>query len=173
MTTCPFCSFTNIEGVDTCEKCGQALTGLPTDASSSSSLEKELLSNQISSLNPKPPQVVAPKVSVREVIDMMVENSIGCVLVVENGQIQGIFTERDAVLKLNTDYQSMLERRVEEFMTPNPQTLTMDAKIAFAIQRMDQGGYRHLPIVDAKGTPIGVISVRDILAYLTGTMTGS
>jgi CBS domain-containing protein len=62
---------------------------------------------------------------------------------------------------------------VEEFMTPNPQTLTPDAKIAFAIQRMDQGGYRHLPIVDAQGTPIGVISVRDILAYLTGTMTGS
>ena len=172
MTTCPFCSFTNIEGVDTCEECGQALTGLQT-GTSSSSLEKELLSNQISSLNPKPPQVVAPKVSIREVIDMMVENSLGCVLIVENGQIQGIFTERDAVLKLNTDYQSMLERRVEEFMTPNPQTLTMDAKIAFAIQRMDLGGYRHLPIVDAEGTPIGVISVRDILAYLTGTMTGS
>ena len=172
MTNCPFCSFTNIEGVDTCEMCGQALTGLHMNASPSR-LEVQLLSDQISSLNPKSPHVVAPKASVREVIDKMVEHSIGCVLVVEDGQIQGVFTERDAVLKLNTDYQSMLERPVDEFMTPNPQTLAPDAKIAFAIQRMDQGGYRHLPIVDAKGTPVGVISVRDILAYLTGTMTGS
>ena len=172
MTTCPFCSFKNIEGVDTCEMCGQALTGLHINASPSS-LEEQLLSVPISSLNPRSPLVVAPKVSVREVVEMMVEQSIGCVLVVEDGQIQGIFTERDAVLKLNIDYQSMLERRVEEFMTPNPQTLTPDAKIAFAIQRMDQGGYRHLPIVDAQDHPIGVISVRDILAYLTGTMTGS
>jgi len=172
MTTCPFCSFANIEGVDTCEMCGQALTGLHMNTSPSR-LEVQLLSDKISSLNPKPPQVVAPKASLREVIDIMVEHSIGCVLVVQDGQIQGVFTERDAILKLNTDYQSMLERRVEEFMTPNPQTLAPDAKIAFAIQRMDQGGYRHLPIVDAQGTPVGVISVRDILAYLTGTMTGS
>lgn len=172
MTTCPFCSFANIEGVDTCEMCGQALTGLHMNASPSR-LEVQLLSDQISSLNPKSPHVVAPKASIREVIDIMVEYSIGCVLVVEDGQIQGVFTERDAVLKLNTDYQSMLERPVDEFMTPNPQTLAPDAKIAFAIQRMDQGGYRHLPIVDAQGTPVGVISVRDILAYLTGTMTAS
>ena len=172
MTTCPFCSFANIEGVDTCEMCGQALTGLHMNASPSR-LEVQLLSDQISSLNPKSPHVVAPKASIREVIDIMVEHSIGCVLVVEDGQIQGVFTERDAVLKLNTDYQSMLERPVDEFMTPNPQTLAPDAKIAFAIQRMDQGGYRHLPIVDAQGTPVGVISVRDILAYLTGTMTVS
>jgi CBS domain-containing protein len=172
MTTCPFCSFVNIEGVDTCEMCGQALTGLHMNASPSR-LEVQLLSDKISSLNPKSPQVVAPKASIREVIDIMVEHSIGCVLVVEDDQIQGVFTERDAILKLNADYQSMLERPVDEFMTPNPQTLAPDAKIAFAIQRMDQGGYRHLPIVDAQGTPVGVISVRDILAYLTGTMTVS
>lgn len=172
MTTCPFCSFTNIEGVDTCEMCGQALTDLHL-ADPPSSLEKQLLSDKISSLHPKTPVVVAPTVSVRDVINMMVEHSIGCVLVVEDGKIQGVFTERDAVLKLNVDYQSMLDKHVKEFMTRNPQTLVLDAKIAFAIQRMDQGGYRHLPIVDAQDHPIGIISVRDILAYLTGTMSGN
>ena len=172
MTTCPFCSFTNIEGVDTCERCGQALTDLNL-AKPPSNLEEQLLTDQISSLDPKSPLVVAPTVSVRDVINMMVEHSIGCVLVVEDGKIQGVFTERDAVLKLNVDYQSMLDKHVKEFMTRNPQTLTLDAKIAFAIQRMDQGGYRHLPIVDAQDHPIGIISVRDILAYLTGTMSGT
>tara|TARA_B100000809_G_scaffold228363_1_gene241312 strand:- start:1106 stop:1624 length:519 start_codon:yes stop_codon:yes gene_type:complete len=172
MTKCPFCSFTNIEGMDICEMCGQALTDLHR-ANPSSSIEEQLLSDPISSLHPKSPLVVTPTVSVRDVVNMMVEHSIGCVLVVDNGNIQGVFTERDAILKLNTDYQSMLDRPVEDFMTANPQTLTLDAKIAFAIQRMDQGGYRHLPIVDAKDTPIGIISIRDILTYLTSAMSGN
>jgi CBS domain-containing protein len=171
MTTCPFCSFTNIEGSDTCDQCGQTLTDLHL-ADPTSRLERQLLSDHLSALDPKAPLVVAPTVAVREVIDLMVENSIGCVLVVEDDKIQGVFTERDALLKLNTDYQALLDNPVTDFMTPNPQTLTLDAKIAFAVQRMDQGGYRHLPIVDAEGAPIGVISVRDILAYLTNTMAG-
>ena len=47
----------------------------------------------------------------------------------------------------------------------------MDAKIAFAVQRMDLGGYRHLPIVDREGQLSGIISVRDILEYLTERMS--
>ena len=52
-------------------------------------------------------------------------------------------------------------------MTPNPQTLRLDAKIAFALQRMDLGGFRHVPVVSRHNEPVGVISVRDILDYLT------
>jgi CBS domain-containing protein len=46
-----------------------------------------------------------------------------------------------------------------------------DAKIAFAVQRMDLGGFRHLPIVQQQGDLIGVISARDILQYLTDVMS--
>ena len=55
-------------------------------------------------------------------------------------------------------------------MTPNPQTLVADAKIAFAVHRMDLGGYRHLPIVDERGELVGIISARDILRHLTENM---
>ena len=55
-------------------------------------------------------------------------------------------------------------------MTPNPQTLVANAKIAFAVQRMDLGGYRHLPIVGEAGELVGIISARDILRHLTDVM---
>ncbi len=51
-------------------------------------------------------------------------------------------------------------------MTPNPETVAPADVLAFALGKMDAGGYRHLPVVDA-GRPVGVISVRDILRHLT------
>jgi CBS domain-containing protein len=55
-------------------------------------------------------------------------------------------------------------------MTKNVQSLPPTAKIAFAVHRMDQGGYRHVPVIDENGKPLGVFSVRDILRYLTKKM---
>ena len=56
-------------------------------------------------------------------------------------------------------------------MTPNPQTLVADAKIAFAVQRMDLGGYRHLPVVGQQGELVGIISAHDIIRHLTDNLT--
>jgi len=55
-------------------------------------------------------------------------------------------------------------------MTPDPQTLPCDAKVAFAVQRMDVGGYRHVPLVAPHGVVSEIVSVRDILKYLTDRM---
>lgn len=171
MTLCPSCGATNIEGVDNCELCGQSLTDLAANTTVSV-LEQQLVSEEIRALKPTTPIVVAPTATVREVIQLMVDKSIGCVLIVEDGKLVGVFSERDVLLKLNVDYEQFLDQPVSDFMTPDPQTLVADSKIAFAVQRMDLGGYRHLPIVESDGTLIGMISVRDILNYLTNAMSG-
>ena len=101
----------------------------------------------------------------------MVEHGIGCVVVADNNLPLGIFSERDALRKINTEALGLAVRPVCEFMTPKPQTLVADAKIAFAVQRMVLGGYRHLPIVGEKGELIGIISARDILRHLTDSMS--
>jgi CBS domain-containing protein len=82
----------------------------------------------------------------------------------------GIFSERDALRKLGARAAEQSGRPVSELMTPNPQTLVADAKIAFAVHRMDLGGYRHVPIVDQQGELTGIISARDILRHLTDSM---
>ena len=169
MVLCPYCCTENIEGEDECAECGQPLdhTHLPPP---SSEVERSLLRDRIGVLVPKRPITVAPATPVGDVLRLMVERRIGCVVVAEGNRPIGIFSERDALRKINSEAAGLAARPVREFMTPNPQTLVADAKIAFAVQRMDLGGYRHLPIVGERGELVGIISARDILRHLTDNM---
>jgi CBS domain-containing protein len=170
MISCPYCDHENIEGVDVCDQCGQPLSDLhlsdPTTV-----VERSLLRDRVSILWPSPPIVVSPETKVSDVLQLLVDREIGCVFIVaEDQKVTGVFSERDALLRLNTQAGSYKNRPIADFMTPNPQSLAADAKVAFAVHCMDLGGYRHIPIVDAEGRVTGVISARDILRYLTEKM---
>jgi CBS domain-containing protein len=169
MIVCPYCGCENIKGADDCADCGQPLDDAHL-APPSSEVERSLLGDRISALAPKRPITVAPTTSVGDVLRLMVQHRIGCVVVADGDQPLGIFSERDALRKLNTEAPELAARPIGEFMTPRPQTLLADAKIAFAVQRMDLGGYRHLPIVGRQGELVGIISARDILRHLTDAM---
>lgn len=164
MPLCPFCGASNIEGADECVECGQSLSDLSTPRSASV-IERGLYKDRIRMLWPRKPVAVAPSESVGEVLKILVNNTIGCVVVTENDRVTGIFTERDAILKLGVQASELSAQPISDFMTSNPQTLTVDDKIVFALQRMDLGGYRHVPLVDDRGALVGIISVRDILQY--------
>ena len=166
MIYCPVCDTENIEGVDACEACGQSLsdTHLPEPATA---VERALLRDRVWELSPRPAYSVSPSTPVRDVLTSMAEKRIGCVVVVEEGRVAGIFTERDALLKINTQAAELGGHPVSEFMTAAADTLRPASKIAFAVHRMDLGGYRHVPIVNEDEQLVGVISVRDILRYLT------
>jgi CBS domain-containing protein len=169
MISCPYCGSENIEGVDDCEECGQSLDDMHL-APPQSDLERSLLGDRVSALAPKHPVTAAASTPVGEVMRLMVERKIGCVVVVDCDRPVGIFSERDALRKIDPEAPDVAARPVSEFMTPNPQTLVTDAKIAFAVQRMDLGGYRHLPVVGERGNLVGIISARDILRHLTDNM---
>ena len=171
MIVCPYCSGENIEGVDLCDECGQPLSESHL-APPSNEVEQGLLQDRVSVLDPKTPLTVKPSTPVREVLNLMVERKIGCVVVADGPKPLGIFSERDALRKLNARAAELGSQPVSKFMTANPQTLVAHAKIAYAVQRMDLGGYRHLPIVDDEGKLLGIISARDIINYLTSKMTG-
>ena len=166
MTVCPFCDYENIEGADVCQNCQQPLSDEYLQ-DPRTAVERGLLSDRVEALGPKDPITVTPDVAIGEVVRMMVDRSIGCVLVVQDNQIAGVFSERDAPLKLNTEFAQVRDRPVSEFMTSKVEKLDSRAKIAFAVQRMDLGSFRHVPIVDASGKPTGVVSARDILHYVT------
>ena len=171
MILCPYCDHEVIEGADECDECGQPLTDLhrPLPASE---VELSLLTDRLYSYTSKRPMVISPTMPVREVLRLLVDNRIGCLLVVEQGKLVGIFTERDVLMKLNDRAAELGDRPVSQFMTETVQSLPATAKIAFALHRMDLGGYRHVPIVDDEGRPIGIFSVRDMLNYLTRKMAG-
>lgn len=159
---CPDCSHDNIAGVDLCEACGQPLVNVePTG----SDLEESISRHSISVLQTKPPLTVSSATTVREAVDTLVKGKQGCVLVVDNDELSGIFSERDLLNKVSEDI-SGLDRPVSDFMTRNPEMLTKLDSIAYALHTMDLGGYRHIPISNKAGKAIGIVSIRDILRFL-------
>lgn len=96
----------------------------------------------------------------------MNERRVGVALIVQNGKLAGIFTERDVLKKVAGVPMELEKTAVSKVMTADPFTLPEDCSIAFALHHMSSEGYRHLPLVKPDRTPVGVVGVRDIVAYL-------
>jgi CBS domain-containing protein len=126
-------------------------------------LDQRMIREPIRLLQPRPPLALGPSATVADAVRTMREHRVGCVLVVEGSRLVGILTERDLLLKLEEAEGS---RAVAQLMTPDPEVLSPDDPIVYALNKMSVGGFRHIPLVDAAGTPVGVISVKDIVDYL-------
>jgi len=126
-------------------------------------IDRQTLRQPIGVLHPRLPLTLEVDRPLREAVELMREHRVGCVLVVEGGRLVGIVTERDLLLKLDT---ADLTKPVANLMTADPDVLSADDPIAYALNRMADGGYRHVPLVDAEGRPTGIVSVRDVVQYL-------
>jgi CBS domain-containing protein len=113
-----------------------------------------------------PPIVVERGTSVLDAAKLMQKEHVGCVLVVEKGKLDGIFTERDILMKVVGSMSDLTKTKVEEVMTSNPEVLQPDDVLAYALNYMRVGGYRHVPVVDEQERPVGVVSVKNVVDYL-------
>lgn len=124
-----------------------------------------ILTTPLSDMQLRPPILVPADATVVAAVDAMNEQRTGCVLVQQDGKLVGIFTERDLLTKV-IFREGNRTWKVEQVMTRDPETLEPGASIAFALNKMSVGGYRHIPIVDRGGKPAGVVSLRDIADFL-------
>jgi len=161
---CPSCGFENLAGADWCEGCKQPLAG-EEPAGADAGLERDLRTDPVSLLRPARPITVSPNDAVGDVVRLLAERGIGCALVTWCDALVGIFTERDVLMKIGDRYAAMKDMPVRHFMTPVPESLASEDSIAFALNRMAVGGFRHVPI-EKDERPVGIISVRDVLDYL-------
>ena len=125
----------------------------------------------------QPPPLATMDTSVQEAVAQMRRAGASCVLVVSEapdtlGQLLGIFTERDLLLRVVAIGMPPKETPLGQVMTRDPETLGVNDSIAFAINRMGEGGYRNVPIVDPVGLPIAVLSVRDVVGHLRNVFSG-
>lgn len=161
---CTACGHENIAGADACEACGVDLTHLDKPVARSA-VERSVMEKPLRSLAADPATMVEPSMSVAEVVRLMATRGTGAVLVTHEGALLGIFSERDLLMKIGDRYAELNEHPVREFMTPDPESLELDDPIAFALNRMDVGHFRHIPLTD-NGEPVGLISIRNILRPL-------
>jgi CBS domain-containing protein len=98
--------------------------------------------------------------TIAEAASLMAQRRVGSALVIDGQRLLGIFTERDIVKALSQD-ASATHQAIGHWMTRNPQTISSSATIEEALERMLDGGFRHLPVVD-DGRMVGMISMRDL-----------
>ena len=117
---------------------------------------------------PKPFTLTANAV-ICDAVNAMQEGNFGAVLIVDAaGKLTGIFTERDLISKIAGKGLDWKKTPLEAYMTANPEALEADANMTFCLNMMTIGGYRHVPIVDANKKPVAVVSIRDVVRYITG-----
>jgi CBS domain-containing protein len=163
---CPVCGHENLQGEDNCDNCGADLrtADIPQP---STGFETRLVGAQLGRLDAAAPVSMSGDAGVIEAIRALQDGSTECVLVQDGGRLVGVFTERDALLKLAA--RPLDGVRLEDVMTRDPVVLRADDSMAVAIHKMAVGGFRHIPLVDGS-KPTGVISARDIFRHILGIL---
>jgi CBS domain-containing protein len=138
--------------------------------------DASLLERSLKTLPARRPLVHAPDDSVTEAIRAMQREQRGCVLVTQDGtpktRLVGIFSERDVLYRIVDRGRNPATLALSEVMTPDPESLPEEATVAWVLNKMAVGGFRHVPVVDADGRPVFVVSVRDVVEFLVEFFPG-
>jgi len=108
---------------------------------------------------------VTPNTTVYSAIEQMCQKNIGGVLIVEDGKLAGIFTERDYARKLILKGKSSKETQIRDLMTANPITVSPTTSIEECMQIMSDKHIRHLPVTDGPKI-LGMISIGDVVTQV-------
>ncbi len=100
--------------------------------------------------------------TVAEAAGLMKQRNVGAMMVVDDGKLVGMFTERDALFRVLAAGLDGGATPLAQVMTRSPRTITPDRSFAHALGFMHEGRFRHLPVTE-DGRPVGMISVRDAL----------
>ena len=111
---------------------------------------------------------VTPDVTVSKAVALMKKKRVSAVLVVEKKKprkLVGLFTERD-FLDRALGARGFGRLKVSKVMTRDPEALSPGDSVAYALNKMNVGRYRHVPLVDGGGVPVGMVSARDLIDFI-------
>ena len=130
-------------------------------------LEGALLNDTVRLLEPAEPIQLSGQASVRRRSGGWWPTTARPSVVVDTeGRLSGIFTERDVLIRVLGERRDPASTTLAEVMTPNPEALTLQDRICFAINRMSTAGFRTIPLVDGERRPNGIITVNDVVKWL-------
>lgn len=164
---CPSCGHPNIEGEDRCAQCLHTLHHVPLPKKKLDNIQSAMMSAPISDLITGDDLLVTTTTdTLDKVVKIFQEQKKNCVLVYKSSKLVGILSNRDILWKVvgkNTDLSKI---KVGDVMTPNPEYVMPDDPIAFAVNKMAMGGFRHVPVIQEDGKPVSIILIKDVLDFL-------
>jgi CBS domain-containing protein len=132
-------------------------------------LGEAILNASIRDLDPRPALSLPEDAPLEDAVRMMRDARIGAVLLTRDDRPVGIFTERDILRRVVLTGISQ-KTPLRELMTTGVETLGIDDNVGFALNRMILGGFRHIPVTDDSGRAVGVLSQREIVAFVVSLL---
>lgn len=114
---------------------------------------------------------VSPDTTVGYAVCLMNHHAVGAVLVMRDGNLEGIFTERDVLERVVEPNVDPGATTVAAVMTPKPRTVKTTDRVTRAVELMVRGKFRHVPVMEGKA-PCGIVSMRDLNAWLIRNLVG-
>ncbi len=129
-------------------------------------LQQALFDDPLAKIPRRRHATVGLDATVATAVATMNKAKVGCVLIVHEDRLAGIFTERDALTKVLGPGLDPATTPISDVMTSDPTVIPDSASIAFTLHHMSIEGYRHLPLVDNNERPTGVVAMRDIIMWM-------
>ncbi|HEY7304669.1 MAG TPA: CBS domain-containing protein [Bryobacteraceae bacterium] len=104
--------------------------------------------------------------SVYSAIEMMADRHVGALLVIDQGRLIGVISERDYARKVILKGRASGDTFVHEIMTPSPITIHCDTSVDEAMRTMTENRIRHLPVINSDGIVAGVLSIGDLVNWI-------
>ncbi len=130
-------------------------------------IEQAFHDESVANIQAQPMTCVDANTSIRETMKLMVGLQIACVLVHEDGRLVGVFGDRDVLDKVSLEYDAVIDKPVRTVMSDKPVYVQDDDSAAKALAVMAVSGYRHVPVVNAKHEPVGVVSPQRMAKFLS------
>ena len=124
------------------------------------------IDSPISDFDLRQPLIIELGTCLENVLENMQKTNNNCVLTLSNERLNGILTERDILLKVTGKGYDLQLTTIDEFITPNPEYVSPEDPLAYALNKMYVGGFRNVPVVNDEMYPIGIISISDIISII-------
>ena len=124
------------------------------------------IDSPISDFDLKEPLIIELGTCLENVLENMQKTNNNCVLTLSNERLNGILTERDILLKVTGKGYDLQLTTIDEFITANPEYVSPEDPLAYALNKMYVGGFRNVPVINDEMYPIGIISISDIISTI-------
>lgn len=166
---CTDCGYDNLPGEDRCEQCLHSLMqrDLPKPRKDDT-IQTAMMTAPIRDLvTGKDLLVAKTSDSIAKIVKILQSEKKDCVLIYKKKQLVGIISYRDLLWKVAGKAGELSTLTAESVMTANPEYVRAEDPVAYVVNKMSVGGYRHVPVLQTDGTPLTIVSIKDVLSYLS------
>lgn len=131
-----------------------------------SDLQRSLAEESIDTIEIQPYLQIHPSSTVRQAVEVLHRTRVSSLLVVEDGRLVGIFTERDVLEKVAESYSELSDVAISNVMTRNPTVVYVTDPVATAIAAIAIAGHRHVPVLSLGDAVCGIVSPHRVFNFI-------